>query len=123
MRYLGASMVVAALVIMGPPAVQAQTPASVLVTRPLRFESWNPGASPRDGAGRPAIRVEPAGRRQGRNALIGAAVGTVAGLAFCTVVSNLMNDSASGFSTCTLDGYLLTGGVGLAAGLLVGLIV
>jgi hypothetical protein len=40
---------------------------------------------------------------------------------FCTVVSNLANDRGTGFSTGTAKGYLLTGGVGLALGLLVGL--
>ncbi|MBA2460125.1 MAG: hypothetical protein H0V43_14375 [Gemmatimonadales bacterium] len=67
------------------------------------------------------VRGATAGRPRGRHALIGAAIGTVAGLAFCTVFSNLANDPGTGFSTCTLKGYLLTGGVGFGLGLLVGL--
>ena len=57
-----------------------------------------------------------------RHALIGSAIGAAAGVAFCTAVSNLTNEG-TGFSTCTRDGYLLTGGIGFALGALVGLVI
>ena len=40
----------------------------------------------------------------------------------CTVVSALVKDEGTGFSTCTAKGYLLLGGVGLSLGALIGLV-
>jgi hypothetical protein len=60
----------------------------------------------------------PAGRRT-RNGLIGGAIGAVGGLAVCTVISNLVNDG-TGFSTCTWNGYVLTGAIGFGVGFAVG---
>jgi hypothetical protein len=120
---IGAWLIVVGLCIAGPLGAQSEKPATILATRPVQFASWSPAATLNQLPGSfPAQRV-PLDRRRGRNVLIGGAIGTVAGLAFCTVVSNLVNDPGSGFSTCTLNGYLLTGGIGLTAGLLIGLIV
>ena len=118
---IGAWLIVAGLFIAGPLGAQSEKPATILANRPVQFASWSPAAIPNQLPGsfpeQPLLLVH----RRGRNALIGGAIGTVAGLAFCTVVSNLVNDPGSGFSTCTLNGYLLTGGIGLAAGVLIGL--
>jgi hypothetical protein len=116
-------LIVAGLVIAGPLGAQSQSPGTVLATQPVEFDSWYPAAMPNQVPGSFPAQPTPLLPRRGRNALIGGAIGTVAGLAFCTVVSNLVNDPGSGFSTCTLNGYLLTGGIGLAAGLVIGLIV
>jgi hypothetical protein len=58
--------------------------------------------------------------RRGRRALIGGAIGAVAGLAVCTVISNLTDERVRGFSTCTWKGYLLTGGIGFGVGFAAG---
>ena len=59
-----------------------------------------------------------------RNALIGGAIGTAAGLVVCTAISNITDDAgADRFTTCTAKGYLLTGGVGFGAGFLIGWLV
>ncbi|MBA3258053.1 MAG: hypothetical protein H0T68_01135 [Gemmatimonadales bacterium] len=114
------SVIAAGFLILAPDSAHPQHPTTLLAAPP-RFESWKPEGMPSNRIsatiGRPA-----AARPRGRNALIGAAIGTVAGLAFCTVVSNIANDPGTGFSTCTRDGYLLTGGVGLTLGLVIGLI-
>ena len=118
---IGTSLIVAGLLIAGPVRAQSHNAATPLGTRPVQFASWHPTSG--DVPGSFPLQPAPLMQRRGRNALIGAAVGTVAGLAFCTVVSNLINDRGSGFSTCTLRGYLLTGGIGLATGVVIGLIV
>jgi hypothetical protein len=51
---------------------------------------------------------------------VGGLIGAVGGVVVCTVISNLADDSADGFSTCTLKGYLLTGAAGFALGFAVG---
>jgi hypothetical protein len=66
-------------------------------------------------------QVSPTSQDRKRHALIGGAIGTVAGLAFCTAVSTLANDSAEGgLSFCPLDSYLLTGAAGFALGFGIG---
>jgi hypothetical protein len=119
---IGTSFMIAGLLIAGPLGAQSQNPATILATQPVQFASWHPAAIPSDVPGAFLAQPTPLVHRRGRNALIGGAIGTLAGLAFCTVVSNLINDPGPGFSTCTLNGYLLTGGAGLAAGLVIGLI-
>jgi hypothetical protein len=108
------------LILAGAPEVAAQQPVS-LASRPPDFESWQPEAS--SGFATPirlpAARFET--RRRGRNALIGAAIGTLAGLGVCTVISNMASDDGAGVSTCTTKGYLLFGGIGFALGFAVGL--
>jgi hypothetical protein len=120
---IGTWPLLAGLFIAGPLGAQSENPGTILATRPVQFASWYPAAASNHVPGSFPAQTIPLAHRRGRNALIGGAIGTVAGLAFCTVVSNLVNDPGSGFSTCTLDGYLLTGGIGLAAGVLIGLIV
>jgi hypothetical protein len=119
---IGAWLTVAGLLIAAPLEAQSEKPHTILATRPVRFATWAPTSTlsqvPRPFPEQSTTFV---GRR-GRNVLIGGAIGTVAGLAFCTAVSNMISDG-SGISTCTLKGYLLTGGIGLAAGLLIGSIV
>jgi ABC-type branched-subunit amino acid transport system permease subunit len=67
--------------------------------------------------------VAPAQNRR-RHALLGGAIGAVAGVVFCTAVSTLANDSAEGgVSFCPLDSYLLIGGAGFALGFAIGWVV
>lgn len=73
--------------------------------------------------GRRLRLAELASPRRGRNIVLGAVLGGVAGLATCTVISNLANDAGTGFSTCTAKGYLLLGGGGAAVGALVGALI
>jgi hypothetical protein len=99
----------------------AQAVPSIAATAPLRFESWQPaalnhGSTPAAGG---VITVAPSKKN---NWLIGGAVGFAAGFVFCTAVSTLMNDSASGgLSFCPLDSYLLIGGAGFLLGAAIGL--
>ena len=88
-----------------------------------RFELWRPEISSHfqpSTLQRPSIPGVPGSQRGTRHALLGGAIGAASGVVVCTVISNLANDSAGGFSTCTLKGYLLTGGAGFALGFLVG---
>jgi len=116
------SLVATGFLIIAPGPAHSQHPTTLLAAPP-RFESWNPVGTPSERISATVARQAAAGRPRGRNAVIGAVIGTVAGLAFCTVVSNIAKDPGSGFSTCTRDGYLLSGGVGLALGLAIGPIV
>jgi hypothetical protein len=115
------SLIMAGLFMAGPLPASAQSQTTLLATQPVRFESWTPAAVAGDVLSASPIQPVAGTHRRGRNALIGGAIGTVAGLAFCTIVSNLVNDPGSGFSTCTMKGYLLTGGVGFGLGFLIGL--
>jgi hypothetical protein len=104
------------------PSVAAAQRAGPMAPPPDSFESWTPVGQPLD---RPAL---PAGaelrsRDRAGNAVLGGIIGAGAGVVFCTVVSNIAKDEGTGFSTCTTKGYLLTGGIGLALGLVVGLLV
>jgi hypothetical protein len=103
--------------LLGYVPAHAQQVAS-LAYRPAAFASLRsaffankgiPAAPPENGS--PPHRA--------RNALIGGAVGVVAGLAVCTAISNLVNEG-TGFSTCTRKGYLLLGGAGFGVGFAVG---
>jgi hypothetical protein len=117
MRYRCALL---ALLLLLPSAAAAQRPGPVAVPSPS-FESWEPGGGSHRAFQRNVLVAGSKDRT--RNALLGGAIGALAGVTFCTVVSNLVKDEGTGFSTCTTSGYLLTGGVGLALGLLVGLAV
>ncbi len=68
-----------------------------------------------------AIPVAPPPHRV-RHALIGALIGGAAGVVTCTVISNLVKDEGTGFSTCTTKGYLLLGGSGAGLGAVLGLL-
>jgi hypothetical protein len=99
----------------------AQAGPSIAATGQLRFESWQP--APLNPSSLPAatgvLAVAPSKKN---NWLIGGAVGAAAGIVFCTAMSTLMNDSASGgLSFCPLDSYLLIGGAGFLAGAAIGL--
>jgi hypothetical protein len=113
-----ACLLLLSLVLAGPRAEGQQIGS--LTNPPPSFESWRPTVP----AARPTPLLIPTIRsdftRRDRNALIGGAIGTVAGLAFCTVVSNMTTDPAAGFSTCTTKGYLVSGSIGLMLGLLIG---
>ena len=58
-----------------------------------------------------------------RNAIIGAVIGGAAGIVTCTVISNIVKDPGTGFSTCTESGYLLLGLSGAGLGALIGALV
>jgi hypothetical protein len=102
----------------------AQSPGSLAAGVPLHFESWRPAAALKLG-GTPAIaQFVPARPHRTRNALIGGAIGTAAGVVFCTAVSTITDDSADGgLSFCPLDSYLLIGGAGFALGFGVGWVI
>ena len=110
------------LAIAGP--AQSQSPQSLPAAVPIRFESWRPAApldlGSKPGAGQFVVTAQ--NRR--RQALLGGAIGAVAGVVFCTAVSTLANDSAEGgLSFCPLDSYLLIGGAGFALGFAIGWVV
>jgi hypothetical protein len=62
------------------------------------------------------------GSRAG-HAVVGGLIGGAAGLLTCTVISNLVNDPGTGFSTCTRSGYLGFGLGGVAVGAIVGALI
>jgi hypothetical protein len=112
---------IAGLLITLAQTAQAQQAISVPATTPLHFESWQAAALHR-GSIPTAVRLTTVARDKKDNWLIGGAVGAAAGIVFCTAVSTLMNDSASGgLSFCPLDSYLLIGGAGFLLGAAVGL--
>ena len=55
-----------------------------------------------------------------RNALIGGLIGGAVGIVTCTVISNISKDPGTGFSTCTVKGYVGLGLGGAALGALIG---
>lgn len=104
-----------------PSSMRAQQAGPALAAEGP-FEAWQPAtlSEPVAPRGGPLSPVGEGSKDRFRNALLGGAIGTGAGLVFCTIVSNLVNEG-TGFSTCTAKGYLLTGGVGFGLGFLVGL--
>lgn len=103
------------------PAAAAAQQAGPVAAPVGAFESWEPAGPAGYAVRRPVLEAESKDRTG--NAVLGGVIGALAGVTFCTVVSNIVKDEGTGFSTCTTSGYLLTGGVGLALGLLVGLAV
>ena len=95
-------------------------PDSSFRRRLTRFESWRSEALLDSHVSTPSVRTVTSSQHGARRALVGGVIGAVGGVVFCTAVSNVANDSAGGFSTCTLKGYLLTGSVGFALGFAVG---
>jgi hypothetical protein len=88
---------------------------------PSRFESWQAPLLD-DGSIPSADGVIAVAASKENKWLIGGAVGAAAGIVFCTAMSTLMNDSASGgLSFCPLDSYLLIGGAGFLLGAAIGL--
>jgi hypothetical protein len=116
-----AATVIAGLLITLAQTAPAQQAIPVPATPPLHFESWQ-ATSLDHGSIPTARRITTVGRDKKDGWLIGGAVGAAAGIVFCTAMSTLMNDSASGgLSFCPLDSYLLIGGAGFLLGAAVGL--
>ena len=111
---------IAGLVLVAAVRSQAQVPLPRPANPPVQFETWQP-AMPINGI-HPAIgQFAAPSRDRKRHALIGGAIGALAGVAFCTVVSTLADDSADGgLSTCPLDSYLLFAAGGFALGFTIG---
>ena len=106
------------LVTMAQPLL-AQEPFSIPARTSLHFESWRVAAL-HHSIPVPGKSLEPGDRKN--RWLVAGAVGAAAGVVFCTAMSTLINDSASGgLSFCPLDTYLLFGGAGFLLGAAVGL--
>lgn len=115
-----ATLIAGLLIVTGQPA-RSQVAAAIPATAPLRFESWQPAAL--DPGSIPATgRTITVAEDKKNTWLIGGAVGAAAGVVFCTAMSTLINDSASGgLSFCPLDSYLMIGGAGFLLGAAIGL--
>lgn len=97
----------------------AQRPRSLPPTAAPRFESWRP-VPPLENS-KLVVRLVPSHTNRTRHALIGGAIGAVAGFAVCTTISTLADDSADGgVSFCPLDTTLLIMGGGFALGAAIG---
>lgn len=118
------TLLIAGLLLAIASPAQSQRPPPLPAAVPIRFESWRP-AAPLDLDSKPAAgHFVATARNRGRQALLGGAIGAVAGVVFCTAVSTLANDSAEGgLSFCPLDSYLLIGGAGFALGFAIGWVV
>jgi hypothetical protein len=111
---------IAGLVLVAAVPSQAQVPRPLPANPPVQFESWQP-AMPTSGINSAIGQFAAPSRDRKRHALIGGAIGALAGVAFCTVVSTLADDSADGgLSTCPLDSYLLFAAGGFALGFTIG---
>jgi hypothetical protein len=93
------------LLLLLPPAAAAQQ-AGPVVTPAGTFESWTPAEPVAYAARGPVRNVALESRDRAGNAVLGGVIGAAAGVAFCTVVSNIVKDEGTGFSTCTTKGYL-----------------
>jgi len=114
-------LLIALMVLAATTTAEGQSSQPIVATRPPRFESWQPVAPSDRGIAAAATQVVAASQDRTRHALIGGAIGTVAGVVFCTAVSTLSDDSADGgLSFCPLDSYLLIGGAGFALGFAIG---
>jgi hypothetical protein len=120
MRCRRIALLMAGLFLYIVPA-HAQRPLPLPATVPLRFESWR-SASPSPESTRLVVeRFVAAEKNRKRQALIGGAIGAVAGFALCTTISTLADDSADGgVSFCPLDSTLLIMGGGFAIGAAIG---
>jgi hypothetical protein len=58
--------------------------------------------------------------RQLRRGVLGGVIGAVAGVATCTLISNVFFNEGEGLSTCTTKGNLVFAGGGFAAGFAIG---
>lgn len=71
----------------------------------------------------PALPAMPQGSsrsRRLRRGVLGGVIGAVAGVATCTLISNVFFNEGGGMSTCTTKGNLAFAGGGFAAGFAVG---
>ena len=101
-----------------PVGAQVSAPGPALAPAP--FESWQP-ALRRHEAGPTLPPIAAAPRNRTRRALVGGTIGAVVGVASCTVISTLADDSADGgISFCPLDTNLLMGAGGFLLGAAVG---
>ena len=109
-----ASLIAGLLVAVAHPAL-AQEAVPIPAKPLLQFESWRPAPMDNSIAVAGKFGVESQERKD--KWLIGGAVGAAAGVVFCTAMSTLINDSASGgLSFCPLDSYLMIGGAGFLLG-------
>ena len=115
-----ATLITSVLVTLAQPAL-AQQSVPVPAALPLQFESWQ-AAPPHQKATTFAGKIVPEQEDRKNRWLIIGTVGAAAGVVFCTAMSTLMNDSASGgMSFCPLDSYLLIGSAGFLLGAAIGL--
>jgi hypothetical protein len=113
-------MLVAGLLLSIAVPVRAQDSAPGPALAAVRFEPWEPALRHRE-SGPTVAPVAAAPRNRTRRALVGGAIGAVVGVASCTVISTLADDSADGgISFCPLDTNLLMGGGGFLLGAAVG---
>lgn len=69
------------------------------------------------------LRLPTAAPHNGRrNALVGGLIGGATGVIACTVISNIVNDSGTGFSTCDTMAYVGFGLGGAAIGATIGFV-
>jgi hypothetical protein len=94
-----------------------------VVTPAGTFESWTPAEPVAYAARGPVRNVALESRDRAGNAVLGGVIGAAAGVAFCTVVSNIVKDERHGLLHLHDQGLPLTGGVGFVLGFLVGLTV
>ena len=114
-----ATLIAGLLVALAHPAL-AQEAISIPAKTSFHFESWQPASLENIIPVAEKFLLEPQERKD--KWLIGGAVGAAAGVVFCTAMSTLINDSASGgLSFCPLDSYLLIGGAGFLLGAAIGL--
>jgi hypothetical protein len=89
--------------------------------RVITFASWGPATPAAQNTSARTYGSDALRSHRTRRILIGGAVGATAGLAACTAISTLADDSADGgLSFCPLDTYLLVGGAGFLGGAAVG---
>jgi len=120
MRRTRVGMLVAGLLLGIAVPVRAQDAAPGPGLAAVRFEPWQPALRHRE-AGPTVSPVAAAPRNRTRRVLVGGAIGAVVGVASCTVISTLADDSADGgISFCPLDTNLLMGGAGFLLGAAVG---
>lgn len=114
------ALLLAGVVIIASPA-QAQPPQPLPATRPLQFESWRAASAVEAGSKPTVAGLDLGSRSRTRKALLGGAIGAVAGVVVCTAFSCLIDDSADGgLSLCPLDSNLLFGGAGFVLGAAMG---
>ena len=120
MRRRSVALLFFGLVLFAPPA-KGQHPLPLPATVPLRFESWQPFSPNLESRSLTGERFVTGEKNRTRQALIGGAIGAVAGFVFCTTISTLADDSADGgVSLCPLDTTLLIVGGGFAVGAAIG---
>jgi hypothetical protein len=89
-----------------------------LIGHPTRIASNGPSSLTE----RLRLDAAPEGHRT-RHAVIGGVLGAAAGAITCTVISNMVKDSGTGFSTCDTKAYVAFGLGGLGVGALIGALV